>query len=77
MEQNRLEALNNGERMDFWANDEPKCPHCGQESSVSENEWWKIYEEGDHEVSCPHCETDFTVTTRVSYTFSTDHQDDD
>ena len=77
MEQNRLEALNNGERMDFWANDEPKCPHCGQESSVIENEWWKICEEGDHEVSCPHCETDFTVTTRVSYTFSTDNQDDD
>ena len=29
------------------------------------------------EVSCPHCDGDFIVSTRVSYSFSTDQQEDD
>ena len=60
----------------YWGNDSPRCPHCGTECSVSENEWWKLYEEGEHEVSCPHCDGDFSVSTRVSYSFSTDEQED-
>jgi hypothetical protein len=42
---------------------------------VDRNEWWKLYEEGEHEVTCPHCDEDFSVSTRVSYSFSTDNQD--
>lgn len=61
---------------DYWGNDNPRCPHCGTECSVSENEWWKLYEDGEHEVSCPHCDGDFSVSTRVSYSFSTDEQED-
>jgi uncharacterized Zn-finger protein len=63
-------------RADFWGNSNPRCPHCGEVCDVSENEWWKLYEEGEHEVTCPHCEGDFTVSTRVSYSFSTDEQED-
>jgi hypothetical protein len=61
---------------DYWGNNQPRCPHCGAECHVSENEWWRLYEEGEHEVSCPHCDGDFTVSTRVSYSFSTDEQED-
>lgn len=61
---------------DFGANKQPRCPHCGAECSVIENEWWKLYEEGEHEVSCPHCEGDFSVSVRVSYSYSTDEQED-
>lgn len=64
------------DRIAFFANDQPKCPHCGDECDVSENDWWHLYEEGEHDVTCPNCEHDFTVYTRVSYTFSTEHQDD-
>lgn len=75
MQQKRLEALKAGERMDFWGNEEPKCPHCGEKSSVVDNEWWSLYEVGEHEVTCPDCDEDFNVTTRASYSFSTDDQE--
>lgn len=64
------------ERLDFFANKNPKCPHCGEECSVSDNEWWHLYEEGEHEVTCPACDEDFTVSTSVSYSFSTDNQEE-
>lgn len=60
---------------DFWRKDDPKCPHCSTECKVSDNDWWKLYEEGEHEVSCPSCDEDFTVTTSVSFSFSTDEQE--
>ena len=59
----------------FWGADQPKCPHCGEVCDVSDNGWWRLYQEGEHEVSCPHCDGDFTVVTRVSYSFSTDQQE--
>ncbi len=62
---------------DYWGNKAPRCPHCGTECSVVEHEWWKLYEEGEHEVTCPHCDGgDFTVSVRVSYSYSTDEQED-
>lgn len=61
---------------DYWSNKDPRCPHCGTECDVSKQEWWKLYEEGEHDVTCPHCYEDFTVTTRVQYSFSTDEQED-
>lgn len=78
MSQRRLQALR-GQRpgsLEFWGNNNPRCPHCGTESCVSDNEWWKLYEEGEHDVTCPSCDLDFTVSTRVSYSFSTEDQDD-
>lgn len=60
---------------EYWAASAPKCPHCGEVCSVSKNEWWKLYEEGEHEVTCPSCDGDFSVRTSVSYSFSTDEQD--
>jgi hypothetical protein len=65
------------ERLKYFGCDKPKCPHCGYDCDVSQNEWWRLYEEGEHEVTCPSCDNDFTVSTRVSYSFSTDQQDDD
>lgn len=62
--------------LEFWGNDEPKCPHCGTECNVSDNGWWRLYEEGEHEVTCQSCDEDFTVSTRVTYRFSTDSQED-
>jgi hypothetical protein len=60
---------------DFWGVSHPKCPHCGEVCNVSANEWWKLYEEGEHEVECPHCEGEFTVSTSVSYSFDTSQQE--
>lgn len=63
------------ERLEFFARDEPKCPHCGADCNVSEH--GHLYEEGEHEVTCPHCDEDFSVSTRVSYSFSTEFQDEE
>lgn len=59
----------------YWGADHPKCPHCGHACGISENDWWDLYEEGEHEKECPACEGEFTITTQVSYSFSTDRQE--
>lgn len=60
----------------FWGADNPKCPHCGEVCDISDNDWWKLYEEGEHDVCCPQCDEDFKVSTRVTYSFSTEHQEE-
>ena len=67
-------ALNRANIDAFWRNKEPRCPHCGESCGVSDNDWWKLCEEGEHEVCCPHCDGDFTVITHVHYSFSTEEQ---
>ncbi len=72
MSTDKFRALRDGDSLDFWGLKDPKCPHCGDDLSVVDQEWWHLYEEGEHEVECPHCCEEFTVSTRVSYSFSTD-----
>lgn len=73
----KLAALKSGDSYDFWGLDRPKCPHCGEVYNVDDNEAYELYEDGTHEIHCPDCETQFTVTTNVYYSFSTDEQEDD
>ncbi len=61
--------------LEFWGNDQPKCPHCGEEVEISQNGLYRLYDEGEHDVTCPHCDGGFAVSTRVSYSFSTDSQE--
>ena len=72
----QFKALREGDKMDFWGNDNPKCPHCGKKCEISTHDWYKLYEEGEHEVACPFCDEDFEVSTYVHYSFSTDRQGD-
>jgi hypothetical protein len=73
----RLAALKAGDTLDFWGNAKPKCPHCGTDFDIAEHEAWRLYEEGEHEVECYSCGLDYTVSTRVSFSFSTDTEDPD
>ncbi len=59
----------------FWHNKQPKCPHCGKDIDVGENDIWRIYEEGEHDIDCPYCDLEFSVSTHVAYSFSTDSQE--
>lgn len=77
MTQQRLQALNDGPTTDFWHERDPKCPHCGHVAEIEANELYRLYEEGEHQVDCPACDLEYTVTTDVSFSFSTDQQDDD
>jgi uncharacterized Zn-finger protein len=71
----RLRALTEGNAWEFRYEKSPKCPHCGHVCDVSGNDWWRLYEEGEHEVECPLCDEGFTVSTHVQHSFSTDEQE--
>lgn len=75
MSTEKFAALKASDKYDFWGQDSPKCPHCGHVAEISANDWYQLYEEGEHEVTCPSCDEDFTVSTRVSFSFSTDNQE--
>lgn len=74
--ESRYEALKSGDWDDFSYTDAPKCPHCGDDYDISNNETWRLYEEGEHDVTCPSCDKDFSVSAHVTYAFSTDTQAD-
>lgn len=76
----RLAALKATEHsIDFWRNDKPKCPHCGDDYDIDENEAWHLYDtdEGDHEIECSSCDFTFSVAVSVSFSFSTDEQEEE
>lgn len=73
----RLKALEDGDWMEFSYNKEPKCPHCGDEFNIQDNEAWSLYDEnGPHTVECVTCGNDFQVSSHANWSFSTDEQED-
>ena len=70
-----LEALTEGDWIDFAYNAGPKCPHCGHDHDVNDCDWNHLYEEGEHEVECVKCDAPFTVSTYVQHSYSTDQQE--
>lgn len=73
-----FEALDAADRIDFWGNDKPKCPHCGADFDIADNEAWYLYsEDGPHEVECPSCDLEFQISSIANWTFSTDEQERD
>jgi hypothetical protein len=74
MDQQPLEALKKDPH-GFCLKDSPMCPHCGHECRLSDNDWWALCREDEHEKTCPSCGLDFKIQTRATYYFSTDEQD--
>jgi hypothetical protein len=74
----KFAALQASHFIEFVANTMPKCPHCGEDYNIRENEAWFLYsEDGPHEVDCDGCHLPFNVSSIASWTFSTDEQEDD
>jgi uncharacterized C2H2 Zn-finger protein len=74
----RLEALKVADHsLDFWGLKQPKCPHCGHEYDIQDHEKWCLYEEGEHDIECPRCDHEYRVSVSVTFSYSTDDQDDD
>lgn len=67
-------ARENGYPIEFWGNDSPKCPHCGFICNIERMDAFHLKEEGIHDLECPECGVEFLVTTRMSFTYSTDQQ---
>ena len=58
-------------------NKNPKCPHCGADFDVFENEAFYLYEdEAENTVECDACDLPFKVRSIATWTFSTDGQED-
>jgi hypothetical protein len=73
-----LKALKSEGWQEFSGNSQPKCPHCGDDFDVQENEAWYLYDENAaHEVECPSCRLEFQVNSSASWWFSTDEQEED
>jgi hypothetical protein len=47
-----------------------RCPHCGDTSAIDDR--YDLYEEGEHETWCNSCDKKYTVSTRVSFTFTSE-----
>jgi uncharacterized Zn-finger protein len=72
----RLSALKENP-LSFFANKNPKCPHCGEDFDIDRNEAWFLYDESDtHDVDCPRCDMEFRVNPIASWSFSTDEQEE-
>lgn len=61
----------------FWGRAVPKCPHCGHDYDIQVHEAWRLYEEGAHEIECPSCDLEYVVSVDVSYSYSTDEQEEE
>lgn len=71
-------ALDDGDWFQFYANDKPKCPHCGEDFDIRENEAWHLYsEDGPHGVECQSCDLGFQVNSSATWCFSTAEQERD
>ncbi|MBB4192824.1 hypothetical protein [Rhizobium aethiopicum] len=76
MSKAKFAALDADGWLEFTANKSPKCPHCGDDFHIADNEAWFLYDENDtHEVECPSCEETFQVSSSASWCFSTDEQE--
>lgn len=65
--------------LDYWGNEKPKCPHCGTDFGVWENDnpLNLSYEDGGQTMfECGSCGKDFCCVTHVTYKFSTALDDD-
>lgn len=72
----KLAALKAGPNYRFFGNDNPKCPHCGDDFDIATNEAWFLHDEQDtHTIECRRCENEFQVNATARWSFSTDEQE--
>lgn len=62
--------MSDGDEYRFSFEDRPKCPHCG--FVFDDFLELDIGKEGEHKITCDDCGLDFTVSTHVEITYSTD-----
>ncbi len=47
-----------------------RCPKCGRSFDPSDADYYSVYGDGEHKVTCGDCSHQFEISTRVSYTFT-------
>ena len=72
----KFEALEAQGWYEFSGNSQPKCPHCGDDFDIADNEAWFLYSDDErHELECPSCGKTFQVSSTATWSFSTDEQE--
>jgi len=54
---------------ELHSNEKVRCPDCGRAWRVGDGDYYELYNEGTHDVTCPECDADFEVRTWVQHTF--------
>ena len=70
-------SLTDNNIIDYWGNNNPKCPYCDYDIDINAHELWTLYEEGDHNIDCPNCDKLIIVSANATWSFSTDKQEDE
>ena len=47
-----------------------RCPACGRSFDPSEQDYYSVYREGEHQVMCGDCNHQLEISTRVTHTFT-------
>ncbi len=47
-----------------------RCPACGRSFDPSEQDYYSLYADGEHRITCGDCNHQFEISTRTSYTFT-------
>ena len=69
--------LNKDNRIDYFRNDDIKCPKCDKDIDIGEYDLYECYSEDETRILCPFCDEDICVYGHAHWTFSTDEQEDD
>ena len=67
------ESILSGEATSTNCESDVICPWCG-EVIEGDCETSEFYEDGTHVFSCPECDKEFTLSTSVSYAYSTERE---
>ena len=65
------ESILSGEKLSTYGEDEVICPWCGEVLEV-DCETDELYVDGQHVMRCYDCNKEFTLSTSVSYSYSTE-----
>jgi len=52
-----------------------RCPKCGHTFNPYDCEMYEVFEDEEHDISCVSCDHEFTVSTRMSYSFTSPAMD--
>ena len=47
-----------------------RCPACGRAFDPSEQDYYSLYADGEHKITCGDCNHQYEISTRTSYTFT-------
>ena len=67
------ESILSGEETSTDCENDVICPWCG-EVIEPDCESSEFYEDGTHVMRCPECDKEFTLSTSVSYSYSTERE---